>query len=185
MNKNSKKLWYLTLLFAFDVALLILISSVVNSSAMHLGNRSERVMKIQQQLIETGYFDGEPNGFFCFDTRSALKNFQKDYGLKPNGETDFRTLDALNVTSRTSLCFESQTALLALCIQNSNCTTYPEMLCKGLEILKKVDGADTLSHYVAENIPDFFLNKDEPSELSYSAAVQAIRIFSQQSNGLF
>lgn len=173
------------MLLAVDLAMLILISSFNEAHALHLGCKGERVLKIQEQLYKTGHFGGEPNGFFCFGTRSALKEFQKSKGITPSGEADFETLAALDINSRTSLCFESRTELLARCIQKSGCIGYPEMLGKGLEILEAVRGTTTLGSYAAKNYPDLFFDTNEPSEISYSAAVQAIRIFSQQSDGLF
>jgi len=173
------------MLLAIDLAILILISSSNGAHAFHLGSRGERVMEIQQKLYETGYFSGETNGFFCFGTRSALKNFQKSQGIKPSGKTDLETLSALGINSRTALCFESRTELLARCIQHSGCTSYPAMLNKGLEILEEIGGADTLGNYAAQKLPDLYRETNEPSEISYSAAVQAIRIFSQQCDSLF
>ena len=184
MDTKTKKLWHLTMLLAVDLALLILISSFNNAYAFYLGCSGERVMKLQERLCETGCFSGEPNGFFCFGTRSALKEFQKSAGIEPSGKTDYDTLYALNINSRTAICFESRTELLARCIQQSECINYPEMLGKGLEILNAVGGADTLGSYAARSFPDLFSKTNEPSEISYSAAAQAIRIFSQQADSL-
>ena len=185
MDNKTKKLWYLTMLFAFDLAMLILISSFNSANAVYLGCKGERVIKIQEQLYESGYFSGETNGFFGFDTRSALKEFQKSNGINPSGKTDYSTLSAFNISSRTALCFDFRTELLARCIQLSNCSSYPEMLDKGLEILNTVSRADTLGSYADRNFPDLFSNTNEPSDISYSAAMQAIRIFSQQTDGFF
>lgn len=173
------------MLLAVDLAMLILISSFNNAHAFYLGSKGERVMKLQERLCETGHFSGEPNGFFCFGTRSALKEFQKSEGMEPSGKTDFNTLYALGINSHTALCYEARTELLARCIQLSGCIGYPEKLGKGLEILNAVGGADTLGRYAAQNFPDLFSKTNEPSDTSYSAAVQAIRIFSQQTDGLF
>lgn len=173
------------MLLAVDLAMLIFISSLNDASAFYLGSRGERVIKIQERLCEWGYFSGEPNGFFCFGTRSALRKFQKSQGINPSGRTDFGTLSALDISSRTALCFESRTDLLARCIQKSGCTSCSRMLVKGLEILEAVGGADTLGSYAAQNFPDLYSETNEPSEASYSAAVQAFRIFSQQSDGFF
>lgn len=185
MNNKTKRLWHITMLIAIDLAMLVLISSVNDAHSFYLGSRGERVMKIQERLCETGHFSGEPNGFFCFGTRSALKKFQKSQGLNPSGKADFNTLSALNIGSHTALCFESRTELLARCIQHSGCISYPEMLSKGLEILKNVSSAETLGSYAARTFPDLYSETNEPSELSYSAAVQAIRIFSQQTDSFF
>lgn len=173
------------MLLAVDLAMLILISSVNSAYAVYLGCRGEKVLKLQEKLCETGYFNGVPNGFFCFGTRSALKEFQESAGMEPSGKTDYNTLCALKISSRTAVCFESRTELLARCIQSSECINYPEMLSKGVEILNAVRGADTLGSYAVRNFPNLFEKTNEPSDMSYSAASQAIRIFSQQTDSLF
>ncbi|CAB1060744.1 hypothetical protein D1BOALGB6SA_5511 [Olavius sp. associated proteobacterium Delta 1] len=47
---------------------------------------SEQVMKIQKLLRDAGYDPGPLDGYMGKKTRSAIKAFQKDIGLKPTGQ---------------------------------------------------------------------------------------------------
>lgn len=172
------------MLLAFDFALLMLISSA-NAQAMHLGFSGERVLTVQQQLAKAGFYAGKCSGEFNLETRSAIRKFQKANGLEVNGETNFETLEAMGISSRTSVCFTAEAELLARCIQQSGCHGYHEMLDKGIEILRESGGMNTLGKYAADNFSDSLIYAGEPSCTAYSAAVQAIGIFSQQANSLF
>ena len=186
MTQKSKKLWHLVMLLAFDLALLILISSLIctRSYAMHLGSDGERVLQVQRHLASAGFYDGEADGIFSLKTRSALKKFQNNCGIGANGETDYETLKALGISSRTAECFTAEAELLARCIQLSGCVTYHEMLEKGLEILESTGGIGTLGSYAVSAFPDIYGKTDEPMCQAYSAAVQAMRIFSEQTHSL-
>ncbi|MDQ3406028.1 MAG: N-acetylmuramoyl-L-alanine amidase [Actinomycetota bacterium] len=43
------------------------------------------VLTLQERLLELGYDAGRPNGLFGAQTESALRNFQRDYGLSVDG----------------------------------------------------------------------------------------------------
>lgn len=179
MNQKTKKLWHLVMLLTVDLALLILIASVCASKAqaMCLGCSGERVAAIQQRLAEMGVYSGLPTGEYNLETRRAIKKIQHENGLAASGETDFETLAAMGINSRTALCFTAEAELLARCIQLSNCQSYPEMLEKGIEILKETESPNTLGKYIAQNFPDFLFHTNEPTSQAYSAALQAIRSF--------
>lgn len=187
MKQKSKKLWYLAILLAFDLALLILISSLIStkSLAMHLGSGGERVSRVQQQLAEFGFYEGNADGTFSLKTRSALKKFQKNNGIAASGKTDYETLEALGISSRTAVCFTAEAELLARCIQLSGCHSYHEMLEKGIEILNECSGINTLGKYASAGFSDCLIYADEPDSTAYSAAIQAMGIFSQKTHGLF
>lgn len=54
------------------------------------------VKEIQKQLNELGYFKGIANGIFNEATEQAVKKFQKDHGLKPDGVVKAETWHALS-----------------------------------------------------------------------------------------
>lgn len=56
-----------------------------------------RLERAQQALIALGYKPGPADGAMGQRTRSALRSFQHDYGLRPTGKLDARTLSALNI----------------------------------------------------------------------------------------
>lgn len=55
------------------------------------------VVRLQNRLKKLGYLEGRAEGFFNRDTQEALKRFQFDHGLKPNGSADRKTLDLLGI----------------------------------------------------------------------------------------
>lgn len=57
--------------------------------------RSEDVAAVQQYLIKANYLAGVPDGKYGPQTAKALKAFQKDSGLMPNGIVDDQTMKAL------------------------------------------------------------------------------------------
>ncbi len=181
----NKKLWNIVLLLAVDLAMLILISSFIGANALHLGSSGERVAAVQNQLAEKDFFDGETDGLFSLKTRTALKNFQKNQGIEASGKTDYETLCALGINSRTGNCFTSEAMLLARCIELGDGITHYEMLSEGLKILETARGVNTLASYALEKYPDIANMTDEPPCDAFSAAVQAMKIFSEQSDSLF
>ncbi len=53
------------------------------------------VFALQERLLELGYDAGRPDGIFSRQTEQALRNFQRDYGLNPDGICGPSTLRAL------------------------------------------------------------------------------------------
>lgn len=181
MNRRTKKMWHLVMLLAVDLALLVLIGSLcaARTQALFLGCSGERVAAVQRKLTQTGFYNGVCDGEYCIETRSAVKKFQRKNELSPNGETDFETLITMGVTSRTAPCFTAEVELLARCIQQSGCLSYPQMLDRGIEILSATENSVTSGQYISDSFPDFLTHSDEPSSQAYSAALQAIRLFLQ------
>ena len=181
----NKKLWHIVMLLAIDLSMLILISSFISANALHLGASGERVLTVQEQLAEKGFFKGEADGLFCPKTRKSLKKFQKSNGIEASGKTDYETLSALRISSRTGESFTSDTMLLARCIEKGGFMSHHEMLSEGLKILEYTRSIKTLADYALENYPDIVSKADEPPYDAYSAALQAKRIFSEQTDSLF
>ena len=57
---------------------------------------------VQRQLAKRGYYKGAVDGQFGAGSRDALKRFQKSQGLKPTGNIDEDSLDALGFTDKRS-----------------------------------------------------------------------------------
>ena len=53
------------------------------------------VFALQERLLELGYDAGRPDGIFGRQTEQALRSFQRDYGLNPDGICGPATLRAL------------------------------------------------------------------------------------------
>ncbi|MBW4520809.1 MAG: peptidoglycan-binding protein [Scytolyngbya sp. HA4215-MV1] len=54
------------------------------------------VSAVQQKLRDRGYYDGAVDGIYGSLTRTAVTNFQRDFGLKADGIVGPRTLAVLN-----------------------------------------------------------------------------------------
>lgn len=59
------------------------------------GSTGEEVTRLQQQLADLGYYDGEISGSYGDLTKAAVKAFQADFSLLQTGEADADTQDAL------------------------------------------------------------------------------------------
>ncbi len=65
----------------------------------NLGSRGEEVRQIQTKLKELGYLQGNIDGIYGSQTKSAVTAFQRDRGLSPDGIAGEKTLAALGVGS--------------------------------------------------------------------------------------
>jgi len=65
--------------------------------ARQLAPTKERYQQIQQALAGKGYFSGEPNGAWGSDSVEALKRFQADQNLTPDGKLTSLSLIALGL----------------------------------------------------------------------------------------
>ena len=87
----------LVVLLTFIMLLSVCMISV--SGLSKIGSRSDEVTAVQQALKEKGYYDYTVDGIFGTRTQSAVKSFQRDNGLQPDGIAGEKTLKALGVTS--------------------------------------------------------------------------------------
>lgn len=58
---------------------------------------ADRYREIQQALASKGYFKGEPNGAWGLESADALKRFQSDQSLMPDGKINSLSLIALGL----------------------------------------------------------------------------------------
>lgn len=61
------------------------------------GERSQRVVTVQQRLQDWGFFNGNINGYFDPATRDAVAQFQQESGIIPTGFVNFETWQALRL----------------------------------------------------------------------------------------
>ena len=67
------------------------------SPSRQLAPTKERYQQIQQALADKGYFSGETNGAWGPDSMEALKRFQADQNLTPDGKLSSLSLIALGL----------------------------------------------------------------------------------------
>ena len=53
--------------------------------ALHNGSQGEKVVKLQERLLQLGYYEGEVDGQFGPGTREAVVAFQERNGLDADG----------------------------------------------------------------------------------------------------
>jgi hypothetical protein len=57
----------------------------------------EVIANVQVALQDAGYYFGQITGSLSFDTRAAIANFQRDYGLEITGAIDKETVETLGL----------------------------------------------------------------------------------------
>jgi peptidoglycan hydrolase-like protein with peptidoglycan-binding domain len=67
------------------------------SAPRQLAPTKDRYQQIQQALASKGYYSGEPNGAWGPDSVEALKRFQADQNLAPDGKLGSLSLIALGL----------------------------------------------------------------------------------------
>lgn len=55
------------------------------------------VRQVQQALAEDGYYVGTDGGNFCYETRVAVRRYQRDKGLAITGKVDSTLLKTLGL----------------------------------------------------------------------------------------
>ena len=63
----------------------------------------ERYMEIQQALADKGYYSGAVNGIWGADSVDALKRFQQDQNLAPDGKLGALSIIALGLGPKRQL----------------------------------------------------------------------------------
>jgi murein L,D-transpeptidase YcbB/YkuD len=71
-----------------------------HAAAYQLHPDPERYQEIQKALSDKGYFKGEVNGQWTNDSADALKRFQADQKLEPDGKINALTLSALGLGAK-------------------------------------------------------------------------------------
>ncbi|MEH2140477.1 peptidoglycan-binding domain-containing protein [Nostoc sp.] len=89
---------------------------VVNRDKLRVGDRGEPVRVIQEQLIQAGYLEGEPNGYYGPYTADAVRRFQAANFLTASGvagpTTRAKLYSSVNTASKSEFnTLEIQTRL--------------------------------------------------------------------------
>ncbi|MDD4210917.1 MAG: peptidoglycan-binding domain-containing protein, partial [Clostridia bacterium] len=87
----------LILAVATILTLNVVIAGNLNSNVIDVSASVEQTKLIQQQLVNFGYYDGEVDGFYDDETKTAILEFQKDKGINQTGVVDASTALALEL----------------------------------------------------------------------------------------
>ena len=90
-------------------------NSSINAEIITTQTASEN-KAVQQKLRNLGYYYGSVDGIIGPQTKQAVKNFQRDYGLSVDGIVGPQTLKALGITSAGNYQSSSDLYLLAKCV---------------------------------------------------------------------
>lgn len=106
-----------------------------------LGSRGNEVRQIQKKLKQLGYYSGSVDGIYGTATRSAVRAFQKNCGLKVDGIAGPKTLLYLGITSgsSSSSATSSDVNLLAKLINaEARGESYTGQVAVGAVVLNRV-----------------------------------------------
>ncbi len=67
----------------------------VDRSLLKIGSQGAAVIELQAVLVLMGYYNGEVDGIYAANTAEAVKKFQQDAGLNPDGIAGEDTWDRL------------------------------------------------------------------------------------------
>lgn len=68
-----------------------------NRSTYDSSGRVTTVRHVQLALQEDGYYVGDNRGNYCFETRAAVRRYQRDNGLRMSGKIDDTLLRTLRL----------------------------------------------------------------------------------------
>ncbi len=147
-----------------------------------MGSRGKEVTSIQTALKQRGYYKGNVDGIFGTQTRTAVRNFQRDKGLTVDGIAGKKTLAALGIKSSSNTTSSSDYTLLARLISaEARGESYIGQVAVGAVVLNRVEHPsfpDTVSGVIYQKGAFSCLNDGqfyEPvSDSAYSAARDAL-----------
>ncbi len=95
MFKRSTTSVAILLLLVLGLSQALFVREVHASDTLKSGMKGEDVMMLQQELSKLGFFNASPTGYYGEITLSAVKNFQKAYGLYPDGVAGKNTVNRI------------------------------------------------------------------------------------------
>lgn len=93
---------------------------------LSIGNRGNKVKELQQNLIKLGYSCGQygADGDYGTGTAKAVRDFQADSGLTPDGVAGYQTLNAIKKKLSGSVMDQVRVTVSALNIRSGAGTNY-------------------------------------------------------------
>lgn len=173
---------FLAVVFAFALGgTLYAVNYQSSSQVVEVATTSQN-KQVQQKLKDLGYYKGAIDGIFGPKTLTAVKNFQRDYGLVVDGIVGKKTLAALGLSGTSSNYSSSDVYLLAKCVYaESRGEPYAGQVAVASVILNRVKSPNfpnTISGviyqpYAFTAVSDGQI-KLEPNQTAYNAARDAM-----------
>ncbi|GAB7388361.1 spore cortex-lytic enzyme [Bacillaceae bacterium] len=85
MRKRLPRLWVLPLFLALFCVAWFVPKEAQAAPLLKYGSKTGDVWDLQYRLSVLGYYKGKIDGIMGWQTVQAVKNYQRDYGLKPDG----------------------------------------------------------------------------------------------------
>ena len=101
ISKVAKKAWQIITIILLNILIIVFISDGNASALSKMGSRGDEVVQIQQKLKDMGYYQGNVDGMYGYQTMNAVKDFQNDNSLSVDGIAGTQTLTALGITGST------------------------------------------------------------------------------------
>lgn len=122
---------------------LILLLQPQASAFSKRGSKGNEVTKIQQYLITNGYMTGSADGVFGEKTESAVKRYQENNSLTPDGIAGAATLKKMGISSSTTAESNSNTINLLAQLINGEARgeSYEGQVAVGAVVLNRVKHA--------------------------------------------
>ena len=127
-----------------------------NDGILRVGSEGDEVKKLQNALIDAGYYDEEVTGYFGQYTESCVKEFQKDMGLLSDGEVGPYTWAALDSYEQpTEKPTEKKTeAPTDPKTEPTQAPTYDNSLTEATEIASDYDAPEEVTDPETEAVTD-------------------------------
>ncbi len=138
---NRKKMCLvLAVIFALNILAITLVASA-HAASYKKGSTGNVVTQIQKVLKNQGFYGGRVDGVFGSGTETALKGFQKEYGLPVDGKAGPKTLQAMGISQGTTQSSDSgDVDLLARVISGeARGEPYTGQVAVGAVVLNRVD----------------------------------------------
>ena len=93
MSKCFKRV--VTLLLALVTVLSLLPLASTQAATLKQGSKGTDVKQLQKNLIGLGFLEGSADGSYGAKTKAAVKKFQAEFGLSPDGNAGDATQAAV------------------------------------------------------------------------------------------
>lgn len=182
----------LAYVFAVLLCLLLCVVSIsaptFSAKALNIvkGDTVSNIKAVQQRLSDLGYYNYKVDGLWGYRTTSAVKRFQRDYGLTVDGIVGKNTEKALKITlgggSASSSVSSSNLDLLARCVYaEARGEPYAGQVAVAAVVLNRVDSSkfpNTISGVIYQKgaftcVADGQINY-KPNQTAYNAVRDAL-----------
>ncbi len=162
--------------------------SVANAANIVKGDTTANIRAVQTRLATLGYYTYKVDGIWGSRTKTAVKKFQRDYGLTADGIVGARTEKALKITltgkstSSSSTVSSANLDLLARCVYaEARGEPYTGQVAIAAVVLNRVKSSsfpNTVSGVIYQKNAFTCVNDGQinltPNSTAYSAAKDAL-----------